>query len=208
MSSKPHPVRGLPVPIASRKMLADLEEMERAGLIPVCIAICRNALKRLPASDFKNHYAFGIKLVKYLIAFENEPVPPRQTEEALEVLRRTEKLLPSAEKQKKATCWLFLGFLFQNRKRGNKKRNLRQALKWYSLARNTFTRRSYPTEWAGATVALAEVYAGIGGPKTNLAKAIRLTRASLQVYTPNDYPEDNRAYRLAIEKLHNERASP
>jgi len=185
-------------------VLADLEEMESQDLIPVAESICRHALKRLPTSDSKNRFKIGMKLLKYLISCTEEPLPSENIEEAIKILRQLADFITRNNRTKMTDSWLFLGYLFQRRQRGSRISNLKEAFKWYSLARRAYERRRTRRDLALATVALGEVYAALGG-KDNFDKAIRLTKEALRIYTPKQYPDDNTYYRRAVEQFRAQR---
>ncbi len=183
------------------ELLRDLKELEEQDLIPPCIATCRFALKRLPRSDWKNRYKFGLRLVNYLINGMPEPLSARDSNDAIRTLRGLRETLPAKERERRARCGLFLGFLFQNRLQGSRLSNLRQALTHYSRARHDLHGVKYKEPWAAATAALAEVHEELDRSRLGLDRAVKLTKEALRVYTAKEFPQDHDIYSRSLANL-------
>ncbi|MDQ6633077.1 MAG: hypothetical protein M3Y82_15200 [Verrucomicrobiota bacterium] len=185
------------------EILRDLEETEAEGYIPVCISMCRTAMKQTTSKDINNYFKVRFKLANYLVNHMSDPPDACDIEEAIRILKNLERNLPAHAKKKRADCRKFLGFIYQNREQGNKQRNLKEALKWYTLALRGFTKFTDPQNWAVVSVALAEVYENLKASdrQRNLDKAIQLLSNALNVYTIESFPEENSIYSLSMEKL-------
>src|SRR5262249_6075628 len=142
-------------------------------LIRQCIATCRSALRQLPHSDWNNQYKFGMKLANYLINHLPD-ISSADGNAAIGALRAVLAAAPTREKQKRARCALFLGYLFHHRGEGIRSANLRKARQYYALARRGLPRPQNDEAWASATCALAELDVALEPNKRGLNSAIRL----------------------------------
>jgi hypothetical protein len=185
-------------------LFREIRRSEAKGFTPVCMVLCERGMMSVTVADFTNYFRFGLRLARYLI---NDP-ELEDVDRAIRVLQDLEKRAPRLARIEKAKCQMFLGFAYQNRKKGSKQKNLKEAKKWYGLALEAFSRQRHPKECAMISAALAEVYAGLteGDSGPNLEKAIQLTTAALSIYTSKRFPEDNKTYSLALEKLKRKRS--
>jgi hypothetical protein len=182
-----------------------LRDLERKESFPACIAICRSALRKLPPSDWNNRYEFGRKLAKYLINHMPN-ISSADGNAAIGALRSVLSAAPTREKQKRARCALFLGYLFHHREEGIRSANLRKARRYYALARRVLPRDQSDKAWADqawaiATCALAELDVALEPNKRGLNSAIRLTQQALGIYTRSRFPEDHKIYSEALASL-------
>ncbi len=166
-----------------------IEDSWDNGAWAQCSELCRELLTAIsPKEKPKEWLAYHLRLA-YCLTQNEDSGRVERLREAIEIYQR---LLSENETHLSPAMWAGLHLGLGNSYHDKEIRDIEKCLYHYEEALKVFSKQESPEDWAmtRAGIGLAYAHRSRGRRPDNISLAIENYRATLEVYTSGDYPED------------------